>query len=124
MSSSEAVHEDSEISDEVGSLVKESINDSMRDLIGEDARKAALFRLEVADYEKHPKEFHVHLGVVFKQSASVIEKVIVRDVYSRLDLRFDDDGKVDYERSMKFAFEEASKKHSERGSTNGAHGKQ
>jgi hypothetical protein len=124
MSLSKAINEDGEVSEEVGSLVKESIDESMRDLVGEEARKAALFHLQDADYEKHPKEFHIHLGVVFKQGASVIEKVIVRDVYSRLDLRFDDDGKVDYERSMKFAFKEASKSHSGRGSNDGTHGKQ
>jgi hypothetical protein len=112
MSLSKTIRKDSEVSEEVGSLVKDSIDESMRDLMGEEARKAALFHLPEADYGKHPKEFHVHLGVVFKQNASVIEKVIVRDVYSRLDLRFDDDGKVDYERSMKFAFKEASKRHS------------
>jgi hypothetical protein len=124
MSLSKTINEKSEVSEEVGSLVKESIDESMRDLVGEEARQAALFHLQGADYQKHPKEFHVHLGVVFKQGASVIEKVIVRDVYSRLDLRFDDDGKVDYESSMKFAFKEASKRHSERGGINGAHGKE
>jgi len=85
----------------------------MRDLLGEDGRKATLFHLQVPDYEKHPKEFHVHLGVVFKQSASVLERVIIKDVYNKLDLRYDDDGKIDYEHSMKFAFSEASKRHPE-----------
>jgi len=102
-----------EPSKEASSFLKESIDGSMRDLLGEDGRKATLFHLQVPEYESHPKEFHVHLGVVFKQGASVIEKVIVRDVYNKLDLRFDDDGTIDYERSMKFAFSEASKRQPE-----------
>src|SRR6266480_3852446 len=71
---------------------------------------ASMFHLAVPDYEQRPKEFHVHLGVMFKQGAAVIEKVIVKDVYNRLDMRFDEDGKFDYENSMKFAFEEASRR--------------
>jgi hypothetical protein len=113
-----------EISQEVGSLFKETIDGSMRAVLGEEARKATLFHLQVPDYEKHPKEFHVHLGVMFKQGAQVIEKVIVRDVYNRLDMRFDEDGNFDYENSMKFAVKEASKRQSERKKEMGAHGKQ
>lgn len=103
-----------EFSRDVGEFFKQTIDASMRDVLGEEARKATLFHLKVPDYEQHPKEFHVHIGVIFKQGASVIEKVIVRDVYNRLDMRFDENGKFDYEHSMKFAFEEASRRQSER----------
>jgi hypothetical protein len=120
---SKTIQGEQEISQEVGSLFKETIDGSMRAVLGEEARKATLFHLQVPDYEKHPKEFHVHLGVMFKQGASVIEKVIVRDVYNRLDMRFDEDGKFDYENSMKFAVKEASKRQSELKEEMGAHGK-
>jgi hypothetical protein len=119
---SRTIHGEQEISQEVGSLFRQTIDGSMRAVLGEEARKATLFHLQVPDYEKHPKEFHVHLGVMFKLGAPVIEKVIVRDVYNRLDLRFDEDGHFDYENSMKFAFKEASKRQSELKEEMGAHG--
>jgi hypothetical protein len=121
---SRTIHGEQEISQEVGSLFKQTIDGSMRAVLGEEARKATLFHLQVPDYEKHPKEFHVHLGVMFKQGAQVIEKVIVRDVYNRLDLRFDEDGNFDYENSMKFASKEAYKRQSEWKEEAGAHGNQ
>ena len=99
---------------DVESFFKQTIDASMRDLLGEEARQASMFHLQVPDYEQRPKEFHVHLGVMFKQGAAVIEKVIVKDVYNRLDMRYDEDGKFDYEHSMKFAFEEASRRQSGR----------
>jgi hypothetical protein len=117
-------HGKQEYPQDVRSFLKQTIDGSMRTLLGEEARQATLFHLQVPDYEQRPKEFHVHLGVMFKQGASVIEKVIVRDVYSRLDMRFDDDGKFDYEHSMKYAFEEASRRESEWKGERGGHGNQ
>ena len=101
-----------EVSRDVGSFLKETIDGSMRALLGEEARQATLFHLNVPDYENHPKEFHVHLGVMFKEGAPIIEKVIVKDVYNRLDLRLDESGKFDYEHSMKYAFDEAARRQS------------
>jgi hypothetical protein len=105
--------EGEEISEQVGSVLKETIDGSMRDLLGEEARKAVVFHLQVPDYERHPKEFHVHLGGIFKLGAPVIEKMIVRDVYKQFNLSFDEDRSFDYEQSMHLAVKAASKRQAE-----------
>jgi len=124
LSFSGSMHEPAQqVSSEAGSLIRQSIDGSMRDILGEEARKATMFHLKVPDYERHPGEFHVHIGAIFMQGASVIEKVIVRDVYDKLDLRFDEDGKIDYVNSMTLALKEASKRQAEMKGEPGTHGK-
>jgi len=98
-----------EASGELRSIVKETIDGSLRDLLGEDGKTAALFHLQVPDYESNPKEFHVHLGGVFNRGAPVIERMIVRDVYKRLNMRFDEEANFDYESAMRFAFDVCSR---------------
>jgi hypothetical protein len=120
----ETIHAKEETEMEAGSFFKETIDGALRDLLGEDARKATLFHLQVANYEAHPREFHVHLDGMFKLGAPVIEKTIIRDVYKRLNLRFDDgEASFDYEKSMRHAFKVASERSESRGDK-GAHGRQ
>jgi hypothetical protein len=123
LSMSEIFHKKQEIPPEVGSFLKETIDGTLRDLLGEESRKATLFHLQVPNYEEHPREFHVHLGGMFKLGAPVIEKMIIRDVYKVLNLRFDDEANFDYEKSMNYAFRVASER-SESGEDRGAHGRQ
>jgi hypothetical protein len=108
---------------EAGSFLRETIDTSLSDLLGEQAKSATLFHLNLPDYEKRPKEFHVQLGGIFKLGTPVIEKMIVRDVYKRLNLRFDEQAAFDYEKSMKLAYKVSCEKYPPGKEERGVHGK-
>ena len=88
---------------EVESLIRETIDTSMKDLLGEKGREATMFHVALSDYAKESKEFHVRLFSIFHQGSEVVEKMIVRDLYSRLNIPLKEGSRFDYEESIRYA---------------------
>lgn len=58
----------------------------MKDLLGEQGAQSTFTHIKLADYDKNPKEFHVRLTSIFNQGSVVIEKMIIKDLYKRLNV--------------------------------------
>jgi hypothetical protein len=92
---------------EAGLIVKESIDQSMRDLLGGTGAEATLFHVGLSHYESETREFHVRLYSIFRAGSATVERMIVRDLYKRLNLPFDDWLDFDYEKSVAYALKVA-----------------
>lgn len=106
MSAIESVKTSQEMK-EAGVIVKESIDQSMRDLLGGTGAQATLFHIGLSHYESETREFHVRLYSIFRTGSATVERMIVRDLYKRLNIPFDDWSDFDYERSVAYALKVA-----------------
>jgi len=68
-------------------ILYDSILEGMRNLIGEECMKVALYHLQLTRYTP-PQEFHEKFVKIFKEGAVTIEKVIVKEMYSRIGLTY------------------------------------
>jgi|GEM_PF-3095662 len=72
-----------------------SILEGMRNLLGEECMRAALYHLRFTRYTS-PQEFHEKLVKVFKEGAITIERIIVKEMYSRIDLPYVETAQFDF----------------------------
>jgi hypothetical protein len=79
-------------------LLEETITTSIRDLLGESSMKAILYHLSLDRFAKDPKVFDQKLREVLQAPASIIEEVIIKDLFKRLDLLFAPMGTFDFEK--------------------------
>lgn len=89
--------------EEVALRVRETINQSMKDLLGESGAQAASFHIGLTAYEKEPREFHVRLISMFHQGSDVIERMIIKDLYRKLDIPSVAKPMFNYEESVRYA---------------------
>ena len=86
-------------------LLEESIVSSVRNLIGESPMKALLFHLHLDKVAKDPKMFHESLHSLLKEPAMIIELMIVKDLFSRLNMQFQEKGPFEFQRYTRIAKE-------------------
>lgn len=74
----------------------ECILDGLRKTIGDSGTKAVLFKVELGRCVKDPIELHRHLYGIFNDGAFGLEKVIVRELFRRLNLTYEEKGSFDF----------------------------
>ena len=57
------------------------------------------------DNSDNPKEFDRKLQSIFGNGSSVIERIVVKDLYRKLSIRYDSEARFDYEKSLETAKE-------------------
>jgi len=81
-------------------LLFEAIDEGLQEVLGESGRQMTFFHLEMSyqvkrdDIAKKTKDFATGLEKMFGAGASVLEKIIVKNLYSQLGLKYKD--KKDY----------------------------
>jgi hypothetical protein len=86
------------------SLLRDSIGDGIRGALGQ----AILGVLtDQGSFEKasNPKEFHAKLQSVFGNGAIVIERVIIKDLFRKLNIPYTSQGPFDYREALERARE-------------------
>jgi len=79
-------------------LLEETIKGSITDLLGESSMRAILYHVSMDRLAKEPKVFDQKLRELLQGPASIIEEVIIKDLFKRLDLTFAPMGTFDFER--------------------------
>lgn len=79
-------------------LVNETVVASIRDLLGESPMQAILYHLHLdGNFTKEPQVFHERLYSLLKQPAFIIEEMIVKALFTRLNLVYaSTGGRFDY----------------------------
>jgi len=90
-----------------GSVVRESIRRTLKDLIGEQGAQSSFVHVGLADYEKATKEYHVRLFAIFQKGSETIERLIIKDLYETLNIPLQDSAVFDYKKSVKHALKVA-----------------
>ena len=74
-----------------------SILDGLESALGESGMKAVLSNVELALCMDNPGELHRNLRDIFKEGAFVLEKVIVKELFRRLNVPYEETGNLDFE---------------------------
>jgi hypothetical protein len=67
--------------------------------------KVVLSNIELALCTNNPRELHKSLRSIFKEGAFVLEKVIIKELFRRLDLPYEEQADFDFERHINHARE-------------------
>jgi hypothetical protein len=79
-------------------LFEETIISSIRDLLGESSMRAILFHLKLERVASDPKAFDGKLRELLNAPASIIEEIIIKDLFKRLDLLYSPTGSFDFQK--------------------------
>lgn len=85
-------------------ILCESIIDGIRAALGTSSMKAILFHLGPVQLE-NPKEFHIKLFLIFGKGTEVLEKIIVKELFRRLSLPYEEKRVFDFEGYVYYAKE-------------------
>ena len=86
------------------SLLRDSIGDGIRGALGQ-AILGVLADQGLFDKASNPKEFQMKLQSVFGNGAIVIEKVIIKDLFRKLNIPYAPQGPFDYGEALESARE-------------------
>jgi hypothetical protein len=79
-------------------LLEETILGSIRDLLGESSMRAIVFHLNLERVGSDPQAFDKKLRELLNAPASIIEEIIIKDLFKRLDLFYSPKGAFDFQR--------------------------
>ncbi|MBI2184276.1 MAG: hypothetical protein HYU39_04870 [Thaumarchaeota archaeon] len=82
---------------------EESILEGMNNTLGKGGTQALLFHLQLIQYANNPRQFHNNLYSILGPGAITLEKVIVKELFNRLNMRYDDRNDFDFEKHMDLA---------------------
>jgi hypothetical protein len=77
-------------------VLHECIVDGLENVLGESCTRAIVFHIELGDYIDDPSEFHRNLYALLGLGALVLEKVIVEELFRRLDIPYEQRGNFDF----------------------------
>ncbi len=77
-------------------MLRTSIADSLRNLLGESAATATLYHLQFPSSIDSPKAFSEKLRSLFKGGAETIERIIVKELCQNLALSYEDRPDFDF----------------------------
>ena len=78
-------------------VLRECIEDGLRNVVGESGMKAVLFRIESGQFIDNPEEFHRDLCLIFNDNgAEILEKVIIKELFRRLSLLYEERDDFDF----------------------------
>lgn len=79
-------------------VLEETIVGSLKDLLGESSMRAIIYHLGLERVAVDPREFDLKLRGLLNAPAAIIEEVIVKDLFRRLDLMYAPKGAFDFQR--------------------------
>src|SRR5882672_10561937 len=79
-------------------LLEETMKGSMTDLLGESSMSAIFFHLGMEHPGRDPVAFHQRLYGFLKEPAVVVEEIIIKDLFKRLDVMYNPKGAFEFER--------------------------
>ncbi|MCS4539436.1 MAG: hypothetical protein HYU03_01935 [Thaumarchaeota archaeon] len=80
----------------------------MTNVLGQGGMQAALYHLKLDQHGKNPKEFHENLHTIFKDGATILEKVIIKELYLRLGMPYREREPFDFEEHVNLVMQVAS----------------
>jgi hypothetical protein len=83
----------------------ESIVDVLENILGERGMKSVLFRIDLGDYLEDPTRLHRDLCIIFGMGAEHLEKLIVKELFCRLNLPFEEGESFDFGKCVEQAKE-------------------
>jgi hypothetical protein len=83
----------------------ESIVDVLENIMGERGLKAILFHIDLGNYLEDPSRLHRDLCTIFGVGAEHLEKLMVKELFRRLNLRFEENGNFDFGKCVEQARE-------------------
>lgn len=86
-------------------LVTQSIVSGLTDLLGADASKAILFHIKYDKFRGNPEEFSNQLRSMFNTRADLLERVIIKEISRKLNVRFAENEATDFNTFVRFASE-------------------
>jgi len=66
------------------------VHESIRNVLGPAALEAVLGKMQLSALAESPEELQNGFGQIFGPPAKVLEKLIVRDLFKRLNLKFEE----------------------------------
>jgi hypothetical protein len=84
-------------------LLEETMKRSMADLLGESSMKAIFFHINMENPARDPEMFHQKLYGVLKEPALVVEEIIVKDLFKRLDVLYTPKGAFEFKQYVSSA---------------------
>ena len=81
----------------------ECILDVLENVIGEVGMRVISLHVELGDYLEDPMELHRNLRSIFGVGAENLEKVVVEELFRRLDLCFEERENFDFRKSVEQA---------------------
>ena len=92
---------------QVESIVKGSIERTLRDMLGLDGAKATFLHVGMTAYDRGTHKFHMRMFEIFRAGTPTIERMIVKDLFKRLEIPFLEAANLSYENSIKLALKVA-----------------
>ncbi len=77
-------------------IVRTSIADGLRNLLGESAATATLYHLQFPSSTESPKVLSEKLRSLFRDGAEIIERIIVKELFQNLALSYEDSSHFDF----------------------------
>jgi len=77
----------------------------MTNVLGKSGMQAAMYYLQLRQYVKNPEEFHKNLYAIFNEGATVLEKVIIKELFRKLGIPFDENAPFSFEKYIHLALE-------------------
>ena len=68
------------------------ILDELESVLGEKGAKFFLFHVESDRYIEDPRELHRNLYAMFEDGAVLLERIIIKELFKRLNLPYEEDG--------------------------------
>lgn len=90
---------------EFNDLVSMCIETGLSDMLGVNAAKAIFFHIKYDKFNGDPEEFSKKLRSLFNTRADLLERVILRELARRLNIRFSEDEATDFNTFVRFASE-------------------
>jgi hypothetical protein len=84
-------------------ILRACVETGLRNVLGEGSMHSVLFYLQLDQLEQNPRELHNKLYSIFKDGAVILEKVVVKELYQRLDMLYVEREAFDFEEYVKSA---------------------
>jgi len=88
---------------ESSSVLLDCFHYGMKNLLGEGPMQAVLFHLQFADLVDDPARLHKNLTSLFGEPATVIEKAIVKELFQRVGLPYEEGNNFEFVKSVNLA---------------------
>ena len=90
---------------EFANLLSESIQEGLKNAIGESGMKAVFFHLGLSEHIGDPEAFHKAMHPMFRDGTIVLEKIIVKELFRKLNVSDYFLGDFGFEKYVSFAKE-------------------
>jgi len=94
-----------ELKPEFCQILHESILEALENALGGSGLKVVLLNVDLARYTNNPAELHRNLYHLFNEGALILEKVIVKELFRRLGLPYEEKDDFDFARHVNHAEE-------------------